>query len=265
MTWGPVHVVANWKMHGTTQACQRLIAALRSEIEQRDLTVSLQERVMVHICPPAPYLSLVGHMLQGQPLQLGAQDMHFEENGPFTGAVGAQMLNDLGCGCVIVGHSERRAHFQETPEQIGLKIAKAVSHDIIPILCVGESLADQQAGTTFAVILKQICASLAYVPAGIRLFIAYEPLWAIGAGTTPRGVDVNQLCQLLSEEKQLQKYKIDYLYGGSVTPDNIHEFISQPCVNGVLVGGVSLYADRFAALLAVAGRVVLQPKQTQLV
>ncbi|MDC0344904.1 triose-phosphate isomerase [Alphaproteobacteria bacterium] len=262
MTWGPAHIIANWKMHGTMQTCQRLVFDLLEQIEAKNLRDDLSSHLKIHLCPSFPYLPLVKHMTMGHPLHLGAQDMHYEEQGPFTGAVGPYMLKDVGCDLVILGHSERRAHFRESPTDIGQKVAKAAEKGLTPVLCVGEDQAAYAAKKTFSTVLEQIRETLARVPQSTKLLIAYEPIWAIGAGKTPAATEVNQLFEDLGREKLIQKYYVTFLYGGSVNGKNVGSFLTQPYINGVLVGGVSLQSAGFTDLLETASQVVRRPKGT---
>ncbi len=217
------------------------------------------ESVEVAVCPPAVYLHDVGAALRGSHVSLGAQDMHSTDDGAFTGEISGGMLNDLGCRYVILGHSERRQLFGETDASVSEKIAAAYANDLVPIVCVGETLEQRESGATADVVASQIRGSLSGLDAAraATLVVAYEPVWAIGTGRTAtpeQAEEVHaQIRQLLTElfgEATAQSIRIQY--GGSVKPDNAQELLSQPNIDGALVGGASLKADSFAAIVAAA-------------
>jgi triosephosphate isomerase (TIM) len=194
-------------------------------------------------------------------LFLGGQTMHWEPKGAYTGEVSAPMLVDVGCRFVIVGHSERRLYFGETDEAVGRKVRTAIEHGLIPIACVGERLEERQAGRTDAVITSQVRAALQEAPGGAlhRLVIAYEPVWAIGTGHTATGAEANRVAGLMRRTlaglgSAAAASAVRILYGGSVKPDNIREFLEQSEIDGALVGGASLDAQAFAAIVRAAER-----------
>src|SRR5579864_8180221 len=245
-------VVANWKMHLTRGPAERLA---------RDLVRALAEvrGVEVAICPPATALDVVGRVLQGSPLLLGAQTMHEETHGAFTGEISAPMLLDLGCRCVILGHSERRQWYGETDDALARKVRSAISHKLLPIICVGERLVEREAGQTDALVSMQVEAAVSGVGEhpDVSLVVAYEPVWAIGTGHTATGEEANRVAALIrwvvaSRCGAAAGNALRVLYGGSVKPDNIHEFVRQPEIDGALVGGASLDAGAFAAIVRAA-------------
>lgn len=217
-------------------------------------------RPQVVICPPATSLDAVGRALTGTPLLLGAQTMHWEPRGAFTGEISAPMLVDVGCRFVIIGHSERRIYFGETDEAVGRKVLAAFAHRLTPIVCVGEDLEQREAGGTDEVLTRQVTAAVARLgPADAAgLVIAYEPIWAIGTGRTATGHEANRVAVLIrrllgARGGPAAAGEVRILYGGSVKPDNIREFLRQPEIDGALVGGASLDAAAFAAIVRAAG------------
>ncbi|MCA9169668.1 MAG: triose-phosphate isomerase, partial [Planctomycetales bacterium] len=215
--------------------------------------------VDVAVCPPFVYLDAVREALGSSSVKLGAQNMYFEGNGAFTGETSAEMLNDLKCTYVILGHSERRNVIGETNEEINRKTRVALAQGLIPIVCVGELLEQREAGQTMKVIEEQFTGSLAGVtPEEAKgIVIAYEPVWAIGTGrvaTPEQAEEVHAgIRQLLSDQFGADvAAAVRIQYGGSVKPDNAAELMSQPNIDGALVGGAALKADGFAAIIAAA-------------
>lgn len=213
------------------------------------------------LCPPFTSLFAVASMLNDSGIGLGAQDMHWEEKGAFTGEISPGMVKEL-CNYVILGHSERRTYFGETDSMVNKKLQTALKHDLTPIVCVGETLDEYESGRTSEVVLRQINLGLADVaPASAsRIVVAYEPVWAIGTGKASSGENANAvhgqvirpaLSRLFGEENA---QAIRILYGGSVTAANASEFFQQPEIDGALVGGASLKAEEFAAIVRAAGR-----------
>ena len=245
-------VVGNWKMHKTTREAAALVEALKP-------LVAPVQGVDIVLCPPFTALQEVGRFVAGTALELGAQNMHWEPRGPFTGEVAAPMLWELGCTYVILGHSERRAHFGETDEMVRRKVAAAFANELIPILCVGETLEERDAGRTEAVVARQLRAGVEGIglDEAAALVVAYEPVWAIGTGRPATGQEGNRMAGLirgwLAEwfgEAAAAQTRV--LYGGSLTPDNAAEFFTQPEVDGGLVGGASLEAESFARIVLAA-------------
>ncbi|MBV6423377.1 MAG: Triosephosphate isomerase [Steroidobacteraceae bacterium] len=212
------------------------------------------------VCPPFVYLADVARMLRDSTVALGAQDVGAEAQGAFTGEVSAAMLRDVGCTMAIVGHSERRTLYGENDPLVARKFAAAQSRDLTPILCVGETLAEREAGLTHAVVARQLDAvmDLAGAAAFGAAIIAYEPVWAIGTGHNASPAEAEDVHAFIRARIRGRDAKIAdevrILYGGSVKAGNAAELFSQPDVDGGLVGGASLKADEFLAIVAAAGR-----------
>jgi triosephosphate isomerase len=245
----PTRLIAgNWKMHKTVREAHDLAAALRALLDGSD-------GADVVVCPPFTALAEVGKTLAGSRIELGAQDVHWEAKGAYTGEVSAPMLWDLGCLYTIVGHSERRRLLSEGDETIRRKVNAALANELVPILCVGESKEERDAGRTERIVQTQarIATMDVAAEAAGQLVIAYEPVWAIGSGTPATGAEANRIAQMLrgslTEWFGSAAASIRILYGGSVTPDTIGEFASQSDIDGALVGGASLDADTFAAIV----------------
>ncbi|MDR7484877.1 MAG: triose-phosphate isomerase [Armatimonadota bacterium] len=242
-------VVGNWKMHKTVREARDLADRLRRHLAGTS-------GVDIVVCPPFTALADVGRVLAGSPIELGAQDVHWEPQGAFTGEISAPMLWDLGCTYVIVGHSERRRLLDEDDETVGRKVAAALAAELIPILCVGESLDEREAGRTERIVQTQArVGTLGVTPEqASHLVVAYEPVWAIGTGQPATGEEANRIAGLLRGWlRQWYGEAADHvriLYGGSVTPQTIAEFAGQPEIDGALVGGASLDAEAFAAIVA---------------
>lgn len=242
-------MAGNWKMYKTSVEAQVLVEDLISMIGVRDDVESL-------VCVPFTALSAVSEMLQGKSTMLGAQNMHYENEGAFTGEISPKMLLDLDVTHVILGHSERREIFGEDDDFINKKVASAHSHRLIPILCCGETLEEREAGKTQEKVSGQVKAGLAGLSKEEikRTVIAYEPIWAIGTGKTATpemANEVNDLIRhLLTKEYGNEvSERVRILYGGSVKPDNVDELMAQPEIDGALVGGASLEADSFARIV----------------
>lgn len=200
----------------------------------------------VVLCVPFTDLAIVSKSLHGNRIRLGAQNVHWEESGAFTGEISASMLTEVGVRYAIVGHSERRQHFGETDQTVNLRLKAAQSSGLIPILCVGETKQQRDAGKTEQVIINQIDNGLIGV-AQDKLVIAYEPIWAIGTGETCEAPEANRVIGLIRD--RLTNPNITIQYGGSVKSSNINEIMAQPHVDGVLVGGASLTAADFAGIV----------------
>jgi triosephosphate isomerase len=241
-------VCGNWKMHKTVGEAVQLVRDLRQRLGE--------PRAQVAVAPPFTALAAVKQALQGSPIQLFAQNCHFEKQGAFTGEVSAAMLRDVGCDGVILGHSERRQLFGETDESVARKLKAALGEGLAPIVCVGETLQEREAGRTWEVVSRQVRGALGGLDAQAlgRVTIAYEPVWAIGTGrnaTAAQAQEVHaQIRGLLRELGGSVADSIRIQYGGSVKPDNAAELLSQPDVDGALVGGASLKADDFAKIAA---------------
>lgn len=245
-------VAGNWKMFGSTAANQVLVEGIRAGL-------AAVPKVQVLVCPPAPYLEAVRRSAAGTALVVGAQNLAAQEKeGAFTGEMLGAMLKDVGCSHVIIGHSERRALFGDTDTVVAQKIHAALAAGLVPILCVGETLAEREAGETEAVIARQLDAVLALNPvAGLStLVIAYEPVWAIGTGKTATPAQAQEVhafirARIAAVDAKLAGW-MPILYGGSVKPDNAAQIFAQPDVDGGLIGGASLKAADFLAICAAA-------------
>jgi triosephosphate isomerase len=247
-------VAANWKMNGLKADGVKLARDLAMRAASEKLNSELV------ICPPATLLISVAEALRNSPVLLGGQDCHAEEKGAHTGDISAAMLKDAGCRYVILGHSERRIAHHESDAEVRAKLAAAQRAGLAAILCVGESEAQRRAGETLAVIERQISNSLPPGLAGLdaaSLAVAYEPVWAIGSGHTPTPAEVTgvhariraQICQILGSRWR----EVRVLYGGSVKPQNAHDLLAAPEVDGALVGGASLVLDDFWAIAGACG------------
>jgi len=240
-------VAGNWKMN-TTEA--EAIALARAVA---DSTSSASGDIAV--CVPFPHLAAVRDALQGTNVAVGAQDVYWEPKGAFTGEVSVAMLGDY-CRYVIVGHSERRNLFGDTNEWVNKKVAAILASELDPIVCVGEPIEVRRSGQTEAIIGKQLRESLAGITLTPRITVAYEPVWAIGTGETATPEVAQATCEfvrrVLADLGGSVADEIRIQYGGSVTPENAATLLSQPDIDGALVGGASLKADQFAAICAAA-------------
>jgi triosephosphate isomerase len=243
-------VAGNWKMNRSGREALALVAELRRELAGFD-------RVEIVLCPPFTALEAVRDALAGGPLRLGAQDAHWESAGAFTGEIAAPMLRELSCRYVIVGHSERRAFFGETDEIVRRKARAVLAAGMRPIVCVGETLEQREAGQTETVVRGQVERGLADLGNLRRVVIAYEPVWAIGTGRTAGPAQAQAvhafLRGLLAEAHGPETAAaVRILYGGSVKPANAAELFGQPDVDGGLIGGASLEAASFAQIVRAA-------------
>ena len=246
-------VVGNWKMHGSRADNARLIEALVAQYPANPVADCV-------VCPPFVYIQEVGRMLRDAPIGLGAQDVCAEGLGAFTGEVSAAMLRDVGCSHVIVGHSERRLLYRESDQLVARKFAAAChSKALIPILCVGEQLAERDAGRTHEVVARQLDVVLELCGAESleQGLVAYEPVWAIGTGRNATPEQAQSVHAFIRERIAARDAKIAaatrILYGGSVKAGNAPELFAMPDVDGGLIGGASLKADEFLSILAAAG------------
>jgi triosephosphate isomerase len=246
-------LVGNWKMHTTVEEAVALAGAIRARLND-------PADVLVVLCPPFVSLAPVAQALRGSTIALGAQNMHYESHGAFTGEVSPRMLQGL-CQYVIVGHSERRRLFGEGDEVVNRKVRAALRWGLRPILCVGETLEEREEGKTTEVVRRQVERGLEGVGGCHGVVIAYEPVWAIGTGVpaTPEAVQevmvegvLRALAGLFGEHDALE---VPLLYGGSVTPENLEGFVRQPAVHGALVGGASLNAESFCAMVHILEKV----------
>lgn len=244
-------VCGNWKMHRTVAEAAALALEVRAGVG--DLPVQ------VAIAPPFTALQAVRQVLAGGPIELSAQNVHWEAQGAFTGEISAPMLAEVGCRHVIVGHSERRQLFGETDESVRKKVGAVLAAGLLPIVCVGETLAEREAGQTLAVVGRQVRAGLAGLKAATAaVTVAYEPVWAIGTGKTATAGQAQEvhaaIRAILRELAGGLADAIRIQYGGSVKPENAAEIMSQPDVDGALVGGASLKAADFVAIVKGATR-----------
>jgi triosephosphate isomerase len=243
----------NWKMNIPPLEGRALIAALRAELDRDSASLMRDREVLV--APPFLTIPAVSQALAGSSILLGAQNAHFENKGAFTGEVSPPMLRAFGVSHVIIGHSERRHIFGETDELVAKRLAGVVANQMIPILCVGETLDQRDRGDTMRMVLGQLQAGLAETPAEklVHLVVAYEPVWAIGTGrnATPQQAQEVHAAIRVALRDHFGNEKGDQvriLYGGSVTADNIDALIAQPDIDGALVGGASLRAESFARI-----------------
>ena len=245
-------VAGNWKMHKTVEEARLLVADMLDGLQ----AVSGVEKVL---CPPFTALLPVAAMLAGTDIGLGAQNMHWEEQGAFTGEVSPAMVAEFA-RYVILGHSERRAYFGETDETVNRKVHAALQHNLTPIVCVGETLAEREADLTAQVIRRQVRGALEGLTSEqvSGLVLAYEPIWAIGTGKAATAEEANRVVAEVIRSTLAEKFgeaaaqAVRVLYGGSVKPHNAAEFFAQPDIDGALVGGASLKADAFVAIVEAA-------------
>jgi triosephosphate isomerase len=244
------YIAANWKMQKTVAEAAEFVDALLPRI------AATQSDVV--ICPPFTALTAVVERRYGTAVKVAAQNMHEEDSGAFTGEISAPMLVELDVEAVVLGHSERRQYFNETDEALARKVAKALAVDLEPILCVGESEQARDAGETEEVLERQLQADLSGIePRQIEnVVVAYEPIWAIGTGRTATPEQAQEVCAFIRDVLRARggaADKVRILYGGSVKPGNAAELLSLPDVDGALVGGASLDAEDFAAIVDAAG------------
>jgi triosephosphate isomerase (TIM) len=246
-------IAGNWKMHRDHLEAIQLVQKLAYHLEEADY-----EGQEIVVCPPFVALRSVQTLLQSDklPIGLGAQNVHPEDEGAFTGEISAAMLARLDVRYVICGHSERRERFAETDEVVNAKVQAVQRHGMRPILCVGEVLEQREAGEAVEVVVGQLRGSLAGVKVADpdELVVAYEPVWAIGTGRTASAADAQEMCAAIRTElaaiyDQATADGIRVQYGGSVKPGNVRELMSQPDIDGALVGGASLSSEDFALIV----------------
>lgn len=242
-------IAGNWKMHKTAGEGAKLVQEINA------LTSAVQD-VEIVVCPPFTTLTAVAGAVAGTNIGLGAQNMHWEDKGAFTGEIAPGMLKDIGCTHVIIGHSERRQYFAETDQTVNNKLKAALKAALKPIVCVGETLAEREANATEKVVGVQVKGALEGLSAEqvAGLVIAYEPVWAIGTGRTASADDANAVCAFIRRTVaemfgQLSADSVRIQYGGSVKPDNVAELMAKSDIDGALVGGASLEADSFSKLV----------------
>lgn len=246
-------VAGNWKMYKSVAEARHLVSELVPGLQ----SIEGVEKVL---CPPFTALLAVRALLEGTDIGLGAQNIYWEASGAFTGEISPAMVAEL-CQYVIIGHSERRAYFGETNASVNRKVHAALSHGLLPILCVGETLEENEANRTKDVVSSQLQDGLARLDLedGNAIIIAYEPVWAIGTGRAASGEGANSVVAdvirpvLADAFGESFSSQVRVLYGGSVKSDNSREFFTQPDIDGALVGGASLKADEFIAIVQAAG------------
>lgn len=246
-------VAGNWKMHGSLEANAILLRAVGEATARLD-------GLDVAVCVPFPYLAQARELLAACRVMLGAQNVSEHERGAYTGEVAASMLAEFGCRHVIVGHSERRALYAERNEQIARKVVAALSRNVVPILCVGETLAERNSGRTEDVVLSQLDAvtEAAGPEQFSRLVVAYEPVWAIGTGqnaTPEQAQSVHESIRRRLAASGVEADSLRVIYGGSVKPSNSRALFSMPDIDGGLIGGASLVAQDFVAICEAAAEV----------
>ncbi len=241
-------IAANWKMFKTTGEAQAFAEAFLPLVKDA-------QEVDVVLAPPATALSTLSRALEGSAVHLASQNVCAEEEGAFTGEIAPRMLTDLGCRYGIVGHSERRTLYGETDEQVAAKAAALLSHDVLPIVCVGETLEQRETGQTFAVVGVQLQESLAKIPPdrAAQVVVAYEPIWAIGTGKTATP-EIAQEVHAMIRERLREQFgaagdEMRIQYGGSVKPANAKVLMGQPDIDGALVGGASLDPESFSQIV----------------
>ncbi|MDD4564189.1 MAG: triose-phosphate isomerase [Eubacteriales bacterium] len=241
-------IAGNWKMFKTTKEAV--------EFAENFKKIYVSSDVRTGICAPFTQLSALKKVFKDTDIKIGAQNMHFAEKGAFTGEISAEMLKEIGVDYCIIGHSERRQYFNETDETANKKLITAFRHNIIPILCVGEVLEEREAGKEFDVVKKQLTTALIDLTAeqAANLFIAYEPVWAIGTGRNASPEQTNEMCGYI--RKIIEELygddvseKTIILYGGSVKPSNASELMSMEEIDGALVGGASLVPEDFIEIV----------------
>ncbi|WP_366923829.1 triose-phosphate isomerase [Metallumcola ferriviriculae] len=242
-------IAGNWKMHKNAAEGTVLVKELKQ------LSAG-NTNVEVVVCPPFTALAGVIAEAKGSGIKVGAQNMHWEEKGAYTGEISPTMLMEMGLDYVIIGHSERRQYFSETDETVNKKVKSAYAHGIKPIVCVGETLEQREAASTEQVVGRQIEEGLAGLEQGqvSELVVAYEPIWAIGTGKTASNADAEKVIAHIRRvlagmygEQSAEQVRIQY--GGSVKPNNINELMEQPNIDGALVGGAALQAESFAGIV----------------
>jgi triosephosphate isomerase len=249
--WSPVRIpviAGNWKMHKTVSETSAFIQAVKGKIES--------DGVESVICAPFTSLPALTEAAEGTNVKIGAQNMHWEESGAYTGEISGAMLRELGVDYVIIGHSERRAYFAETNETVNKKVHAAFQSGLIPIVCVGETLAEREAGRTMDIVKTQTVAAFAGLSGeqAAKVLVAYEPVWAIGTGKSSTAEDAEEVIRAIRGELAAAfgsavADQVRILYGGSVKPDNIRFFLEQPDIDGALVGGASLDPESFIQLV----------------
>lgn len=246
-------IAGNWKMNCGPSDAAQLLEDLKTQ------KTEVSEDVDVLVCPPSVSLSMAVNYLHDTDIQVGAQNFHYEDNGAYTGEISASMLTEAGCGYVLIGHSERREYFGETDENVNKKAHKAIDYNLVPVVCVGESLDQRKSGVHFDLVKDQVIAAFANIDeiAALDVVIAYEPIWAIGTGETASPEQAQEMHAYIRsvvagiyDEDTSEGIRI--LYGGSMKPGNANELLGQKDVDGGLIGGASLSAEGFSEIITIA-------------
>ncbi|OEH92259.1 triose-phosphate isomerase [Bacillus solimangrovi] len=242
-------IAGNWKMNKTLSEATDFAATVKSQIPSSEYVDSV-------VCAPALFLGQLVNDAKGTDLKVGAQNMHFEDNGAYTGEISPVALKDIGADYVIIGHSERREMFAETDETVNKKAHASFKHDLLPIICVGETLEERESNKTNELVGAQVEKALAGLTEEQveKAIIAYEPIWAIGTGKSSSAQDADEVCghvrqTVANKFSEDTANKVRIQYGGSVKPSNIKEYMAQPNIDGALVGGASLEPGSFLELL----------------
>ena len=242
---GALVIAANWKMNILPSKAGVFAERLRSGLHY-------VENVNEIVCPPFVSLPVVAERLSGSDIQVGAQNMHYEDKGAYTGEISPSMVKQF-CDYVILGHSERRQRFGENDEMVAKKVSAAIGVGLKPIVCIGETLAERESGEATVVLQRQLRAALREVASLDGVIVAYEPVWAIGTGVPSSPADAQQIMEfirgLMQEDFGRSALELPLLYGGSVDAKNVAGFVAQPDINGALVGSASLDADGFVELV----------------
>ncbi len=241
-------IAGNWKMNNNIEESLKLVESIKA--------INLNKDVEAVLCVPFTDLKDVKAAIEGTAIKLAAQNMHWEESGAYTGEISPKMLNELAVDYVLIGHSERRQYFNETDETVNKKVKSALAHNILPIVCVGESLEEREGNKEKEIVKDQVTKALKDVEAANieKLVIAYEPIWAIGTGKTATSDQANEIIAYIREiigniYSETEKHLVRIQYGGSVKPDNVSELMGKSDIDGALVGGASLKAEDFAKLI----------------
>jgi triosephosphate isomerase len=243
-------VAGNWKMHNNTVESRNLIREIVNKVKNTG------KQCDIIVAPPFTSISCAVEEAKGSIIQISAQDIFWEDKGAFTGEISGPMLKEIGCSYVIIGHSERRQYFNETDEKVNKKIGASIKNGLIPIFCLGETLTEREAGTTFNVLKRQLVQGLNAIEIQnpVHFVIAYEPVWAIGTGKTASPEQAQEAHAFLRRELtnlRGESFAVQtrILYGGSVKPDNAKELMSCPDIDGGLIGGASLKAVDFVGII----------------
>lgn len=241
-------IAGNWKMNNNIEESLKLVESIKA--------INLNKDVEAVLCVPFTDLKDVKAAIEGTAIKLAAQNMHWEESGAYTGEISPKMLNELAVDYVLIGHSERRQYFNETDETVNKKVKSALAHNILPIVCVGESLEEREGNKEKEIVKDQVTKALKDVEAANieKVVIAYEPIWAIGTGKTATSDQANEIIAYIREiigniYSETEKHLVRIQYGGSVKPDNVSELMGKSDIDGALVGGASLKAEDFAKLI----------------